>query len=176
MTAIQDQVILVTGSTDGIGKQTAHDLASMGATVLLHGRVQERAVSTLQEIYAATGNNQLEYYLADFSSLASVRRLAAEVQAKHNCLNVLINNAGIGAGNCKDRLRALSQDGYQLRFAVNYLAPFLLTHLLLPFCARRRPHGLSTWPLKDSSQLILMMSCWNDITTPCRLTAKVNWL
>ncbi len=52
----QDQVILVTGSTDGIGKQTAHDLAAMGATVLLHGRLRERAVSTLQEIYAATGN------------------------------------------------------------------------------------------------------------------------
>ncbi len=136
MTAIQDQVILVTGSTDGIGKQTAYDLASMGATVLLHGRVQERAVSTLQEIYAATGNNQLEYYLADFSSLAEVRRLAADVQAKHNFLNVLINNAGIGAGNCKERLRVLSQDGYELRFAVNYLAPFLLTHLLLP-CLRQ---------------------------------------
>ncbi len=136
MTAIQDQVILVTGSTDGIGKQTAYDLASMGATVLLHGRVRERAVSTLQEIYAATGNNHLEYYLADFSSLTDVRRLAADVQAKHNCLNVLINNAGIGAGNCKDRLRVLSQDGYELRFAVNYLAPFLLTHLLLS-CLRQ---------------------------------------
>jgi NAD(P)-dependent dehydrogenase (short-subunit alcohol dehydrogenase family) len=108
----------------------------MGATVLLHGRVRERAVSTLQEIYAATGNNHLEYYLADFSSLTDVRRLAADVQAKHNCLNVLINNAGIGAGNCKDRLRVLSQDGYELRFAVNYLAPFLLTHLLLP-CLRQ---------------------------------------
>ena len=136
MTAIQDQVILVTGSTDGIGKQTAHDLASMGATVLLHGRVRERAVSTLQEIYAATGNEHLEYYLADFSSLAEVRRLAADVQAKHCCLNVLINNAGIGAGDCKDKRRVLSQDGYELRFAVNYLAPFLLTHLLLP-CLRQ---------------------------------------
>jgi len=139
MTAIQEQVILVTGSTDGIGKQTAHDLAAMGATVLLHGRVRERAVSTLQEIYAATGNNQLEYYIADFSSLAEVRRLAADVQAKHNDLNVLINNAGIGAGNCKQRLRALSQDGYELRFAVNYLAPFLLTHLLLPCLHQTTP-------------------------------------
>jgi NAD(P)-dependent dehydrogenase (short-subunit alcohol dehydrogenase family) len=132
MTAIQDQVILVTGSTDGIGKQTAHDLAKMGATVVLHGRNRERAEVTLQEIFAATRSDRLEYYLADFSSLADVRRLAEAVRSKHCTLNTLINNAGIGAGHLTDRQRALSQDGYELRFCVNYLAPFLLTHLLLP--------------------------------------------
>lgn len=132
MTAIQDQVILVTGSTDGIGKQTAHDLAKMGATVLLHGRNRERAEVTLQEIFTATGSDRLEYYLADFSSLADVRRLAEAVRSKYSTLNTLINNAGIGAGHLTDRQRALSQDGYELRFCVNYLAPFLLTHLLLP--------------------------------------------
>ena len=132
MTAIQDQVILVTGSTDGIGKQTAHDLAKMGATVLLHGRSRERAEVTLQEIFAATGSDRLEYYLADFSSLADVRRLAEAVRSQHCTLNTLINNAGIGAGHLTDTQRALSQDGYELRLAVNYLAPFLLTHLLLP--------------------------------------------
>jgi len=131
VTTIQDQVIMVTGATDGIGKQTAHDLASMGATVLLHGRNQERAEATLQEIRAATRNERLEYYLADFSSLAEVRRLAEAVQAKHYRLNLLINNAGIGAGNPTKMQCALSQNGYELRFAVNYLAPFLLTHLLL---------------------------------------------
>ena len=133
--ATQNQVILVTGSTDGIGKQTAHDLARMGATVLLHGRNQERGEATLQEIYSATGNKRLEYYLADFSSLADVRRLAAAVQAKHNSLDILINNAGIGAGKLTETKRVLSQDGYELRLAVNYLAPFLLTQLLLP-CLR----------------------------------------
>ncbi|MBW4630473.1 MAG: SDR family NAD(P)-dependent oxidoreductase [Iphinoe sp. HA4291-MV1] len=132
MTAIQDQVILVTGSTDGIGKQTAYDFAKMGATVLLHGRNRERAEVTLQEIFAATGNNRLEYYLADFSSLTDVRHLAEAVRFKHRSLNILINNAGIGAGNLTNKQRALSQDGYELRLAVNYLAPFLLTHLLLP--------------------------------------------
>ena len=172
MTAIQDQVILVTGSTDGIGKQTAHDLAAMGATVLLHGRSQERAVSTLQEIYAATGNDHLEYYLADFSSLAEVRRLAAEVQAKHRCLNVLINNAGIGAGDCKDRRRVLSQDGYELRFAVNYLAPSLLTHLLLP-CLRQATNSriinvASKGQLPIDFDDVMLEECYDPMQAYCQ--------
>jgi len=100
MTAIQDQVILVTGSTDGLGSRQL-DLASMGATVLLHGRVREqfqRCKRFMQQL-----EMQLEYYLADFSSLA----LCGVWQQKCkqcNYLNVLINNAGIGAGNCKDSL------------------------------------------------------------------------
>jgi len=130
--AIQNQVILVTGSTDGIGKRTAYELAKLGAKVLLHGRHLERVEATQQEIYAATGNKQLEGYVADFSSLLEVRRLADTVQAKHRRLDILVNNAGIGAGNLTETQRTVSQDGYELRFAVNYLASFLLTHLLLP--------------------------------------------
>ncbi|SRR5579883_2893823 len=136
MATIEDQIVLVTGATDGIGKQTSHDLAQMGATVLLHGRDLERAEATRHEIYMATGNDHLECYLADFSSLACVRQLAEAVQAKHGYLNILINNAGIGSGDLTQRQQTLSHDGYELRFAVNYLAPFLLTHLLLP-CLRQ---------------------------------------
>jgi NAD(P)-dependent dehydrogenase (short-subunit alcohol dehydrogenase family) len=139
MKAIADQTILITGSTDGIGKQAAHDLAQMGATVLLHGRNQERAESVLREIQAATGNSKLKYYLADLSSLAQVRQLSEAVQADHEQLDVLINNAGIGTGRRTDTTRALSQDGYELRFAVNYLTSFLLTHLLLPTLRRTTP-------------------------------------
>lgn len=139
MNTIQDQVILVTGSTDGIGKQTAYDLAKMGAIVLLHGRYLKRVEATRQEIYTATGNEQLECYVADFSSLAEVRGLAGMVQAKHRSLNVLVNNAGIGAGNLTKIQRAVGQDGYELRFTVNYLAPFLLTYLLLPHLRRATP-------------------------------------
>ena len=139
MAAVEDQVVLVTGSTDGIGRRTAHDLARMGATVLLHGRSQERGEATLREIRDATGNDKLEYYLADFSSLAEVRSLADEVQANHDALDVLINNAGVGVGRRGETRRDLSRDGYELRFAVNHLAPYLLTRLLLPSLRRAAP-------------------------------------
>src|SRR5215208_3327488 len=98
MAAVEDRIILVTGSTDGIGKQTARGLAEMGATVLLHGRSQEKGEATMRDIRDATGNDKLEYYLADFSSLAEARRLADEVRADHEALDALINNAGVGAG------------------------------------------------------------------------------
>jgi NAD(P)-dependent dehydrogenase (short-subunit alcohol dehydrogenase family) len=127
-----EQSFLITGSTDGLGKQTALALSAQGATVLLHGRNPERLAAARQEIYAATGNGHIETYLADFSSLSEVRRLAQEVQGNHPRLGVLINNAGIGAGPPENTERATSQDGYELRFQVNYLAPYLLTHLLLP--------------------------------------------
>lgn len=138
MRAIDNLVILVTGATDGLGKRVAHDLAAQGATVLLHGRSQEKGEATLQEIRAATGNRKLMYYNADFSSLQAVRRLAEAVQADHERLDVLINNAAVGPGTRQAR-RESSVDGYELRFAVNYLASFLLTHRLLPLLRRSAP-------------------------------------
>jgi NAD(P)-dependent dehydrogenase (short-subunit alcohol dehydrogenase family) len=133
--SIEDQVILITGATDGLGKATARDLASRRATVLLHGRDRARGEATLREIRQATGNDRLRLYLADFSSLTQVRRLTEEVQAHHDRLDVLINNAGTGGGT-PTSLRQESQDGFELCFAVNYLAPFLLTRLLLPLLRR----------------------------------------
>ena len=138
MRPVEDQVILITGATDGLGKATARQLASQRATVLLHGRDRERGEATLREIRQATGNDRLRVYLADFSSLTQVRRLAEEVQAHHDRLDVLINNAGIGGGTPTSP-RQESQDGVELCFAVNYLAPFLLTHLLLPLLRRSAP-------------------------------------
>jgi NAD(P)-dependent dehydrogenase (short-subunit alcohol dehydrogenase family) len=135
MRPIADQVILLTGSTDGLGKATARHLAARGATVLLHGRDQGRGEATLREIGRATGNDRLRLYLADFSSLAQVRRLADEMQADNDRLDLLINNAGIGGTGSRQQ----SHDGYELRFAVNYLAPFLLTNLLLPRLQRSAP-------------------------------------
>jgi NAD(P)-dependent dehydrogenase (short-subunit alcohol dehydrogenase family) len=111
-------------------------LAERGATVLLHGRSDERGKAVKEEIIKSTGNEKISFYKADFSSLAEVRRMAAEVQANHAGLDVLINNAGIGFGNLQDPTPALSQDGYELRLAVNYLAPFLLTCLLLPMLGK----------------------------------------
>jgi len=138
MQAIKNQVILITGATDGLGKRVARDLAAHGATVLLHGRSREKGEAALQEIRNATGNQKIIYYNADFSSLDAVRRLSEKIQADHARLDVLINNAGLGAGMRQSR-REKSADGHELRFAVNYLAPFLLTHRLLPLLRRSVP-------------------------------------
>jgi len=137
--SVDEAVILVTGSTDGLGRSTARDLAAAGATVLLHGRDPERGDAAVREICEETGNDRLHYYLADFSSLEEVRRLTDEITAGHDRLDVLVNNAGIGAGRRGSSRRASSRDGYELRFAVNYLAPFLLTRLLLPLVQRSTP-------------------------------------
>lgn len=128
MKPIHEQTILVTGATDGIGKQTAIDLASRGATVIVHGRNGERGRAAVEQIVRFTGNENIRFHKADFSSLAEVRRFAAEVQDGYAGLDALINNAGTGGSGA----RALSRDGYELMLAVNYLAPFLLTGLLLP--------------------------------------------
>ena len=138
MKPIAQQTILITGSTDGLGKQTALALARQGATVLLHGRDQQRLETTLREIQEATGNTQVEIYLADFSSLSEVRRMAKNLRAQHSRLDMLINNAGTG-GKLGSTRPELSRDGYELLFAVNYLAPFLLTHLLLPYLRNSTP-------------------------------------
>jgi NAD(P)-dependent dehydrogenase (short-subunit alcohol dehydrogenase family) len=126
-TKMQNKMILVTGSTDGIGKQTALELAGMGAEVILHGRSEQRCRAALDEILRATGNERLHFYAADFSSLRQVRELAAAVQRDHGRLDVLVNNAGVYMHE-----RVLTEDGLEMTFAVNHLAHFLLTNLLLP--------------------------------------------
>ena len=107
MKPLAQQTILITGSTDGLGKQTALALARQGATVLLHGRSQQRLEKTLQELRDATGSRRLETYLADLSDLSAVRSLAERVQTHHPQLDMLINNAGVGSGNMKARAIAL---------------------------------------------------------------------
>ena len=138
MQAFKNQVILVTGATDGLGRRVASDLAALEATVLLHGRSREKGEATLKEILDSTGNQKLIYYNADFSSLNEVRRLSEEIMSAHERLDVLINNAGIGAGMRQAR-REKSIDGHELRFAVNYLSLFYLTHRLLPLLRRSSP-------------------------------------
>ncbi len=136
---MKEQVILVTGATDGIGRGAAMALAQAGATVLLHGRDGERLRATRDEIAAGTGGARPETYRADFASLAEVRHLAAEVGAAHPVLDVLINNAGIGRGPGGGTVREVSTDGHELRFQVNHLAPLLLSRLLLDSLRRAAP-------------------------------------
>jgi NAD(P)-dependent dehydrogenase (short-subunit alcohol dehydrogenase family) len=135
---IDEQVVLVTGSTNGLGRAVARVLAARGATVLMHGRDAVRAEATLREIRSATGNEELSVYLADLASLDRVRSLGEQVLAEHERLDVLVNNAGVGFGPRRAR-RELSADGVELRLAVNYLAPFLLTRLLEPLLVDSAP-------------------------------------
>ena len=132
MKPIAEHTILITGATDGLGKATALELAKLGARVLIHGRDEGRLAASKAEIMAESGNDQIETYRANFASLAEVRHLAYAIQAEHEQINMLINNAASGGGKPGDSRRDFSADGYELRFAVNYLAPFLLTQLLLP--------------------------------------------
>ena len=131
---LEGKTVLVTGSTDGVGRVVAKRLAAEGANVLIHGRSQQRAEVVLREICGARvrpKKGMATFYQADFSSLAEVRRLAETVLHERERIDILVNNAGIGSGPDKNH-RHLSEDGYELRFAVNYLAGFLLTYLLLP--------------------------------------------
>jgi NAD(P)-dependent dehydrogenase (short-subunit alcohol dehydrogenase family) len=132
---LRDLVVLVTGATDGIGLATARMLARKGAGVLVHGRNRTKVGDVVRELRDSGG--YAEGFVADLASLEETAALAREVAERAPRLDVLINNAGIGAGPPTGR-RELSRDGYELRFAVNYLAPFLLTHQLLGYGRPRR--------------------------------------
>jgi len=135
MRDLKELTILITGATDGLGERVATDLAGKGATLLLHGRDPDKGRRVQEKIREATGNDRLHYLDADLSSLAEVDALAASVAKGWLRLDVLINNAGLGAGPDPKR-RETSAEGFELRFAVNYLAHFLLTKRLLPLLRR----------------------------------------
>ena len=139
MRPIEDTTVLVTGATDGLGRSLATELAGRGATVLVHGRDPERGGRTVDRIRSKSGTDRVHFHLADFAELRQVQALAEEVERTHPELHVLINNAGIGSGLPEGRERQESRDGYELRFAVNYLAGFLLTQRLLPLLERSAP-------------------------------------
>ena len=131
------KTVLITGSTDGVGRYVAARLAAAGANVLIHGRDQARAKTLADEI-RGQGHIEPIFYQADLSSLAGARRLAAAVLAGHQRLDVFISNAGIGSRSLGSE-RQTSADGHELRFAVNYLSGFLLAHLLLPLLKASAP-------------------------------------
>jgi len=131
--------MLVTGATDGIGKQTALALAASGARVFVHGRDRRSTGAACDEIRAAKPGARVEPVAADLSSLSQVRSLASELRSRTGELHVLVHNAGVFMKH-----RQLSADGYELTFAVNYLAPFLLTALLLDLLVASAPARVVT--------------------------------
>ena len=136
---MSEQTILITGATDGHGRALAHELARRGASLLLHGRDDERGAALLNEIKDRTGNDRLTFLRADFASLDEVRALAERVLQDEERLDALVNNAGIGTNLPGEGERLESMDGYELRFAVNYLAGYLLTRMLVPLLVRSAP-------------------------------------
>jgi NAD(P)-dependent dehydrogenase (short-subunit alcohol dehydrogenase family) len=140
MRPIEQQSILITGATSGLGQELARALAKNGATLLLHGRDAERGREIVAQIRGSTGNAKIHFYRADLSSLQEVEKLARQIIAGVTRLDVLVNNAGVGFGKDASK-RELSQDRYELRFAVNYLAPYLLTERLLSLLKASRPLG-----------------------------------
>jgi NAD(P)-dependent dehydrogenase (short-subunit alcohol dehydrogenase family) len=127
---------LITGATDGVGRMVAERLGAQGWRVLVHGRDRERGADVVAAITRAGGS--AEFLRADFAALTQVRALAGTVRDRTDRLDLLINNAGIGRG-IDTAAREVSADGYELRFAVNYLSGVLLTELLLPQIKRSAP-------------------------------------
>ena len=127
------KTVLITGSTDGVGRYVAERLAAEGWRVIVHGRDRARGEVVVERITKAGG--EARFFAADLSSLAEVRLLADAVRRDGAGLDALVNNAGIGTSGAK---RELSPDGLELRFAVNYLAGFLLTRLMLPALEKRQ--------------------------------------
>jgi len=123
---VEKRIILVTGATDGIGRQTALALAREGCRVLVHTRTRDRGLPVMEALERDSGNPLLTLVVGDLNSMAGVRQLAGEVRARTGHLDVLINNAGVFM---KDRV--LTRDGFETTFAVNYLASFVLTGLLM---------------------------------------------
>jgi retinol dehydrogenase-12 len=120
------KTVLITGATNGIGKAAALELAKMGASLVIVGRNPAKTQDTVAEIKATSGNPNVEYLLADLSSMAEVRKLAEAFKSKHARLDVLINNAGAMFAKRQETV-----DGYEMTFAINHLSYFLLTNLLL---------------------------------------------
>jgi NAD(P)-dependent dehydrogenase (short-subunit alcohol dehydrogenase family) len=123
--APDQQIVLVTGSTSGLGREVALRMGRRGAHVIVHGRDRDRGMAVVEEINAGAGSAR--FYRADFADFAQVRALAEAVLEDYDRLDVLVNNAGFGSAPDE---RWVSEDGHEFRFQVNYLSPFLLTNLL----------------------------------------------
>lgn len=129
-----EKLVLITGGASGIGKETAIALAKEGFDTVFTARTNESGEAARKEIIECSGNSTVSFIVCDLASLDSVRRICDEFAKQHTRLDVLVNNAGV-----MEHERRLSEDGFEMDFAVNYLAPFLLTNLLLPLLKASAP-------------------------------------
>lgn len=121
------KTILITGSTDGIGKLTATKLANDDHQIIVHGRSSEKLENTISEIKEITNNERISGFISDLSNFDSVNKMISDISNEFSSIDVLINNAGVLKSHIEQ-----NQDGLDMRFAVNYFAPYLLTNGLLP--------------------------------------------
>lgn len=134
MGTIDGKVIVVTGSNSGIGRETAKALASMGANVVMVTRSREKGTEAREAIIKETGNREVDLLICDLSIMSQVESLAEEITKKYSQLDVLINNAGAAFSK-----RTVTPERFESTFAVNYLAPFRLTHQLIPILKHSTP-------------------------------------
>lgn len=131
---MEGKICIITGANSGIGKATAIGLAKMDATIVMMSRNKDRGEEAQKEIIGFTGNKKVDLILCDLSSQESIRKFVSEFKNKYQKLHVLINNAGVMLSK-----RLISVDGFEMNFGVNYLAPFLLTNLLLDVLKKSTP-------------------------------------
>ncbi|MFX1589722.1 MAG: SDR family oxidoreductase [Promethearchaeota archaeon] len=131
---MEGKICMITGANSGIGKATAMGLAKMGATIIMVGRDEKRCEEAQKEIIEKTKNKNIDIIICDLSSQQQIHNLVKDFNQKYQNLHVLINNAGIVLKN-----RSVNADGLEMNFAVNYLAPFLLTNLLLETLKKSAP-------------------------------------
>lgn len=134
MKKMNGKICLITGATSGIGKETAKGLAELGATIVMVGRDREKGEEVKKEIIETTGNKNIHLLIADLSLQKSIKNLAHSFKERFTHLDVLINNAGGIFGR-----RIITEEGIEYTFALNHIAYFLLTHLLLDILKKRTP-------------------------------------
>ena len=151
------KIILVTGASSGIGRVTALELGRQGHTLIIHGRNEQKTREVLDEIIAATGNEDVRMLTADLSLMAEVKAFADKVAQMYDHLDVLINNAGGQFGET----RQATSEGHERTFAINALAPFLLTRLLMPLLEKSKSERVVT--VSSASYQQGGEVDWNDI-------------
>jgi len=163
-------VVLVTGSTDGLGRAVAHRFAGEGYTVLLHGRSEQRCMDTKKELISQYPSVDIRCYTADFTRLSDIFRLIAQVKERESRLDILINNAGVGI----EQQRSVTEDGLELVLQVNYLATYALSLSLMPLLSQKRGRVIC---VSSSSQATVDFSdpnyenAWNGVEA----YAKSKW-